>query len=86
MFDISYNSCVLQDINFSTLEEQIKNCPLIDISHINDGDIIYRQEAKNALWNNVDDISCGYYEVDGIRDEDIDKIIDAVPPVSDTLR
>ena len=35
-------------------------------------------DVKNALYDAVDDISLGYYAVEGIREDDIDKIIDGV--------
>lgn len=38
-------------------------------------------DVKNALYDAVDDISLGYYAVEGIREDDIDKIVDGVPPI-----
>lgn len=35
-------------------------------------------DVKNALHDAVDDIGLGYYAVEGIREDDIDKIIDGV--------
>lgn len=38
-------------------------------------------DVKNALHDAVDDISLGYYAVEGIREDDIDKIVDGVPRI-----
>lgn len=38
-------------------------------------------DVKNALYDAVDDISLGYYAVEGIREDDIDKIVDGVPHI-----
>ena len=35
-------------------------------------------DVKDALHDAVDDISLGYYAVEGIREDDIDKIVDGV--------
>jgi len=40
--------------------------------------LIYAEEAKNALYAAVDDIGKGYYAVDGIEEDSIEKIIDSV--------
>ena len=44
------------------------------------GRLLDEDAVKQALYDAVDDISCGYYEVDGIREGDIEKIINSVPP------
>lgn len=38
-------------------------------------------DVKNALHDAVDDIGLGYYAVEGIREDDIDKIVDGVPRI-----
>ena len=43
------------------------------------GRLLDEDAVKQALYDAVDDISSGYYEVDGIREGDIERIINSVP-------
>ena len=54
-------------MNFDSDKERMPNCPLIEVPTPH-GDLIDRDK----LLNQVDDISLGYYEVLGVKEDDID--------------